>query len=131
MATVTVATLKPLAEGVIVSATSVGTAVTIYANAAGEDCTVTQITAYNQHTDSIQTFKHFFITHSPSFGSYTVYSVYVQFSSLTNLADFFFLTTVFFSNTFRLSVLNASTLRYACLARSRTHGIASVMGSPE
>jgi len=54
MATVTVATLKPLAEGVIVSATSVGTAVTIYANAAGEDCTVTQITAYNQHTDSIQ-----------------------------------------------------------------------------
>lgn len=51
---VTVYTLKPLAEGTIVSATSVGTAVTIYANIINEDCTVKQITAYNQHKSAIQ-----------------------------------------------------------------------------
>ena len=54
MAAVTVLTLKPLAEGVIVSATTVGTAVTIYANTSGEDCTVKNITAYNQHTGAIK-----------------------------------------------------------------------------
>ncbi len=54
MAAVTVHTLKPLAEGVIVSATSVGTAVTVYANVAGEDCTVNQLTAYNQHTGALR-----------------------------------------------------------------------------
>ena len=54
MAAVTGLTLKPLAEGVIVSATTVGTAVTIYANVDEEDCTVKQVTAYNQHTEAIQ-----------------------------------------------------------------------------
>ena len=51
---VTVLTLKPLAEGVIVSATSVGTAVTIYANVDGEDCSITHIMAYNQHTSALR-----------------------------------------------------------------------------
>ena len=50
---VTKYTLKPLAEGVILSATTVGTAVTIYANIAGEDCTVKSISAYNQHTGAL------------------------------------------------------------------------------
>ena len=50
---VTKLTLKPLAEGVILSATTVSTAVTVYTNIAGEDCTVKNVTAYNQHTSAL------------------------------------------------------------------------------
>ena len=51
---VTVLTLKPLAEGVIVDTTTIGSATTIYANIIGEDCTVKHLTAYNQHSSALQ-----------------------------------------------------------------------------
>ena len=53
---VTVLTLKPLAEGTILTGVTVGAANTLYANVTGEDCTVKSIMAYNQHTSAIRVY---------------------------------------------------------------------------
>ena len=50
---VTKLTQKALAEGVSVTAITVGAADTIYANVSGEDTTIVNIIAYNKHTSAV------------------------------------------------------------------------------
>jgi len=50
---VTKLTNKRFAEGVIVSATTVGTSTAMVTNIAGEDATVLSISGYNQHTSAV------------------------------------------------------------------------------